>query len=75
MTVDMKELSHRETDGCSEFYNTQMSAGFQYSAHLRETFVEIGEVADAEGCCHSVEGAIGIGESRTILFLKRDNGI
>ena len=45
----------------------------QYPAHLLQPFVEVGEVADAEGCHDSVEGVVRVGERRTVFFLKRDD--
>ena len=56
-----------------EFYDTQMSALLQYSAHFLESLVEVLEVSYAECCRHCIEGLIREGEVQTVFFLETDD--
>ena len=60
--IDAEELLHRESHGMCEFYDAQMSALLQYSAHFLESLVEVLEIAYAECCRHCIEGFVWEGE-------------
>ena len=70
MGIYPEQLLHREYDWFCEFHNTEMSALLENTAHLAETFVEIGKIANAKRCCYSIEGVVGKCQLHTVFLGK-----
>ena len=73
MRINVEQLSHGEGHGSGQFYDTQVSSFLQHPAHLRQSLVQVGKVADAKGSCHCIKGVVRVGEVGAILFLKADD--
>ena len=71
----MEQLLHGEADRCRQFDNAEVSTLVKYAAHFGKSLVEVGKVAYAKGCCHSVESLVGIRQCRAVLTLEADNTI